>query len=106
MRFILILILLLQVLDVLLHLAINQMEPLRLTAIAILAAGALVGALVAGGAAGILMIAAALCYGLMNVIFLMQNGLSNPSNDVLRVPLFAFVLASLLLSGMLLMRRR
>ena len=106
MRLILIFLLLLQVIDIAIHLATNQVEAVRVTSNLCIAAGALVGTLVAGGVARLLMVLGGLAYAALNLLFLVQHGVINPANDAIRVPMFAFVFASLALYALMSLSRR
>lgn len=92
----------LQVLDVLVHVATGQFEPLRVTGNVIISAGAAAAAVSSSlriGAA----LAGAVYLGL-NVVFVGQHGMVNPATEAVRFPLFGFVLGSLVLLAWLLAR--
>ena len=83
--------------DMALHAALDQVEPMRLVANVII------------GISGFLAIAFTRLVGLggglidlmLNVVFLIQNGVINPVTESLRLPLFGFVVVSLVLMLML-----
>ncbi|MEO0999931.1 MAG: hypothetical protein AAFW69_04920 [Pseudomonadota bacterium] len=94
-----------QALDVLLHVVTGQIEPIRIASNLILVAGAF-AAMRAAGRARLLIAGAVLVYVLLNAVFLGQNGLVNPATEALRIPLFAFVIGSVALALWLERRRR
>ena len=85
----------LQVLDVGLHIVTDQFELIRAISNGIAAGGAILILFAArrgraiGGAAGITYLA-------LNGVFLVQNGITNPATDALRLPLFGFVAFTLI----------
>lgn len=92
-----------QVLDVAVHVATGQIEPVRLASNAVLLLGA-GAAMITRTHASTLLLAAGAAYLALNMLFLAQHGLVNPTTDALRIPLFGFVVGSLL--SALWLRRR
>lgn len=90
----------LQVLDVLVHVATGQIEVIRIISNTVLSAGA-VAAVLAPKRSSPLLLLAAIIYTALNVAFLAQHGLVNPATEALRVPLFVFVTVSVLLAAWL-----
>lgn len=86
----------LQVLDVLVHVAADQFEPLRLTASAMMSLGA-VGAFLTPAQSRTAAPLSALGYLALNVLFVVENGIVNPETDQLRIPLMVFVAGTLAL---------
>lgn len=95
-----------QMLDVALHVATEQFEPIRIASNLILAVGAVAGAMMAGPASRTLVPVTAIAYLAMNLWFLSRHGLVNPATEALRLALFALVLASLALAVWLIRRLR
>ena len=94
----LILQLVVQSLDVAVHVATDQLEPLRVASNLILG----VAAVIAAGQrpfARPLLLAASGAYLAFNILFLFQYGLVNPTTGGVRYPLFAFVMGSLALAA-------
>lgn len=85
----------LQVLDLVVHVATMQIEPLRIASNGVISIGAIAGALVSGSRARSTFFLAAGLYLMLNLLFLAQHGLVNPSTDGLRLALFVFVAGSL-----------
>lgn len=91
---------LVQVFDIVVHVATDQIEPIRITSnvlifvwLGIVASGSLnqMAWRVAGGFVGV--------YAVLNVIFLAENGLTNPdNNDQFRTVLFVLVGVTVALS--------
>ena len=94
----LILQLVLQALDIVLHAATNQLEPLRVASNILLGLAAIVAARSSRFARPILLGASG-AYLALNVLFLFQYGLVNPNTGGVRYPLFAFVSGSLALAA-------
>lgn len=88
----------LQVIDVSVHVATGQVEVLRILANLVIGLGAVVSVRGAG-AVGVMLVGSGLVYLLLNLVFLAQNGVVNPQTGSLRLPLFVFVVGSLLLLG-------
>jgi hypothetical protein len=96
-----------QILDIIVHIATNQIEPLRIASniIIIIAAVLWIIAVVhvvkfwAGFASG-------LVYLVLNGIFLAEFGLINPSSGSIRVPLFLFVLSTIIVNSLILVFSR
>lgn len=86
----------LQALDITLHIATDQFEPIRILSNVIISGGVIWMALSERNARSIAIVSGAL-YLLLNLVFLIQNGIINPATDGLRLPLFAFVIFTLLL---------
>ncbi|MEO1071588.1 MAG: hypothetical protein AAFX77_04885 [Pseudomonadota bacterium] len=84
----------LQALDALVHVATGQVEPIRLSASALIGLG---GVLIVGVKArpGLIASLAGMTYLALNLVFLAQHGLVNPATETIRVPLFVFVMGSL-----------
>lgn len=78
------------------HVATDQFEPIRVVSNIIVAAGA-VTILFVPRLARPLGLAAGLSYLLLNVVFLAQHGMTNPTTEALRLPLFVFVALTLVL---------
>lgn len=93
------LIVLVQVADVLLHAASNQLEPLRITANVLLCMG--LAALFSARGRALFAQVELFCVGAyltLNAVFLATAGVVNPLNGNVRLPLFVFVGVSALLS--------
>lgn len=88
----------LQTLDVVVHAATDQLEPLRVASNVLLGLAASVAAR-SSRFAGPILLSASGAYLAMNVLFLFQYGVINPNTDALRAPLFGFVIGSLVLGG-------
>lgn len=86
-----------QLLDVAVHVATGQVEPLRIASNVIILVGAFAAARLAPPQADRMLFAAGGIYVALNVLFVAQYGLINPATDALRIPLIGFVLASLVL---------
>ena len=82
-----------QVLDILLHVATNQIEYIRITASIVLFAGAL-AAMKATRPAVFLLSCGLLHLGL-NLVFLADRGLTNSTTGALRIPLLGIGIISL-----------
>ena len=90
--------LIVQILDIVVHIAAGEVEVLRFTASALLAVVAIVGFVNVPGMVRLwVAVGAGVTYIAMNAAFVAVFGLVNPATDSIRTPLFAFVLASLLL---------
>ena len=98
-----ILLLALQGVDLILHAATGGIEPIRAVSNGIISVGAIV-ALFAFGLNRQAILLAAIVYVALNLAFLAQHGLVNPSTGSPRIPLFGFVVGSLALIAWL--RRR
>ncbi|MEO0591883.1 MAG: hypothetical protein AAFZ11_15180 [Pseudomonadota bacterium] len=94
----LILQLVLQALDIAVHAATDQIEPLRVASNAVLGLAALVAAR-SGRFARPLLVGASVAYLALNIWFLFQFGLVNPNTGGVRYPLFVFVFGSLALAA-------
>lgn len=88
--------LLLQGLDIALHAATGQVEPMRVTSNGVIALGA-IASIVASNVSKSILLVAGLAYLLLNAVFLLQHGVINPQTEALRVPLFGFMVLSLVL---------
>ncbi len=86
----------LQGLDILLHVAAGQLEPIRLASNAVICIGA-AAFVFASTSSRLAIYVAGLVYLALNAAFLFQNGLINPATNGLRLPLFGFVAVSLFL---------
>ena len=96
-------VLLAQLLDMLLHVRIDQAEPLRIASNVIMIAW--IAALFLGQKARNIALGATGIYLLLNLAFLMQHGFTNADlGGAPRTGLLVFVLATLALSGLLLSR--
>ncbi len=84
-----------QVLDVAIHVTLQQVEPIRIAASLIVLAGAIIAAWRLGAQPRRLVLLAGAAYLLLNLVFVTQNGLTNPATGALRLPLVGFVLLSL-----------
>ena len=82
-----------QLLDVLVHVAVGQLEPVRMLANAFLVGGATDA--VVGSRRALALGLGGLLYLLLNLWFVWQEGLINPATESLRLPLVAFVGVSL-----------
>ena len=102
----LVLLIVLQILDVVVHVATQQIEPIRITSNAVLSAGALAAVLLAVSASRFAIPLAVTAYLVLNLLFLAQHGTVNPTTEALRLPMFVFVLGSLGLSHWLRLRIR
>ncbi|MEL6169273.1 MAG: hypothetical protein AAFR35_11310 [Pseudomonadota bacterium] len=87
----------LQAFDIVVHVATDQLEPLRVASNLILGVAAFIAAR-PGRFAGPIIFVASVAYLVLNILFLFQFGLTNPSTGGLRYPLFAFVAGSLALA--------
>ncbi|WP_432816894.1 hypothetical protein [Sulfitobacter sp. JB4-11] len=87
----------LQILDIVVHVATMQVEPIRITSNLIIAAGTIFGVLNAGKRSRMVIALAAAAYLVLNLLFLAQHGLVNPSTEALRTALFVFVFMSMAL---------
>ena len=83
-----------QVLDVMVHVAADQMEPIRITSNLVIIVGA-VGAYLSGRLNVLLSVLSGITYLVLNAVFIAQAGLANPQTGALRLPLFVFMAASL-----------
>ncbi len=86
----------LQGIDVLLHIATDQIEPIRIAASAVVALAGL-AAVFALRAPALFLVGSGLVYTAFNAMFLAENGLTNPETDSLRLPLFGFVILTVIL---------
>lgn len=91
------LLLALQVLDVAVHVATDQVEAQRIGASVILSAAALV-AVYTSARATVVVMGGELIYLALNALFVWQHGLINPATGSVRLPLFLFVILSLMLA--------
>ena len=85
-----------QIVDIAIHFANDQIEPLRILASVLI----LLAATTAGQLASLrspILLGAGFAYLALNLVFLAQHGLINPETETLRLPLFVFVLVSLVL---------
>ena len=87
-----------QALDIGLHAATDQLEPLRVASNVLLGLAAIAAAR-SSRFAGPILLGASGAYFAMNILFLFQFGLVNPNTDGVRYPLFGFVIASLALTA-------
>lgn len=87
----------LQIMDVAVHVAAQQIEPIRITSNAIIALGAIIAVLGAASVSRLVLLLSAAAYFVLNAVFLIQNGVVNPATASPRIPLFVFVFGSLLL---------
>ncbi|MBI1401148.1 hypothetical protein [Hyphomonas sp.] len=85
-----------QVIDVLVHFLVDQTEPMRIASNTIVLLAALWSLSGAAHSRAAIALAGTAYLGL-NAFFLFQNGLINPATNAMRIPLFGFVGASLLL---------
>ena len=88
-----------QLIDIAFHLATGHVEVLRIVASAVIVVGAVVAttgvAPLAAPARWAIMGTAAAIYLLLNVVFLVDAGLVNPTSGAPRIPLFVFVAMTL-----------
>ncbi|MEX3016412.1 hypothetical protein [Gymnodinialimonas hymeniacidonis] len=87
-----------QILDVAVHVAAQQAEPIRIASNAVLTAGALSAVLPTLSPSRFAIPLAVVVYLMLHVLFLSLNGFVNPTTEAPRLPLFVFVLGSLGLS--------
>ncbi|MBV0913814.1 hypothetical protein [Anianabacter salinae] len=87
----------LQVVDAGLHIAINEVETLRILSNAVLVIGVSLGVFLTRSSRTALW-AGAIGYVVLNLVFVALFGLENPVTGVNRAPLFAFMALSLWLS--------
>ena len=85
----------LQFLDLIVHVATLQIEPIRITSNAVIITGAVAGVLSIGTKPRLAVVLTGAVYLILNSIFLVQHGAINPSTDALRLPFFVFVAGSL-----------
>lgn len=105
MRVITVLVVLVQLLDMAVHVFSSQAEPIRIASNLILAAGGIWAARIDGGRSQLILILSILVYAVLNLVFLVQNGMVNTTTGSARIPLFGFVIVSLVLSSLLVYRR-
>lgn len=105
MRVIFALLLIVQLLDMAVHVFTNQAEPTRIASNLILGLGALFAARQSSGRSELLLIISVLLYAVLNLVFLVQNGMVNTTTGAVRLPLFGFVMVSLALSSLMVYRR-
>ncbi|MGA0236042.1 MAG: hypothetical protein ACO3NE_10680 [Alphaproteobacteria bacterium] len=105
MRVITVLVVMVQLLDMAVHVFSNQAEPSRIASNLILAAGVLFAGRMDGGRSQLILILSILVYAVLNLVFLVQNGMVNTATGSARIPLFGFVIVSLVLSSLLVYRR-
>ncbi|MEO1564199.1 MAG: hypothetical protein AAFR98_12245 [Pseudomonadota bacterium] len=86
-----------QVFDIGLHVAVNEVEPLRVLSNLVLIAGASFGALAQQNWRPVIW-TAALAYVILNLAFVAIYGLVNPETGINRAPLFVFMAVSLWLT--------
>ena len=84
----------LQCIDVMIHVATGQVEPIRIAASGIVAVAG-IAAVYALRAPTMLLLASGLVYVAFNGLFLLQSGLINPETESVRIPLFGFVIGTL-----------
>lgn len=82
-----------QVLDILIHVATNQVELTRIAASALILAGAL--AAMKATRPTLLLLCGGVLYLGLNLVFLAERGFTNTATGALRLPLFGFVIISL-----------
>ena len=92
-----------QALDVLVHVMAGQIEIMRIVSNVVICLGA-VASIFAAKRSDAIILLSGLVYLVLNILFLVENGLINPATDTPRVPLLVFVAGSLLLLSWL--RRR
>lgn len=90
-------VIMLQVVDAGLHIAINEVEMLRILSNAVLVIGASLGVFLARTSTAVIW-AGAVGYLILNLVFVTLFGLENPVTGVNRTPLFAFMALSLWLT--------
>ncbi|MFG5384707.1 hypothetical protein [Yoonia sp. R2-816] len=83
-----------QVVDAGLHVAINQVEPLRILSNAVLTI-AVVSSVFAPQNGRMAILGGAIGYVALNLVFVALYGLENPVSGVIRAPLFVFMVLSL-----------
>lgn len=88
----------LQLVDVIVHIATGQVEPTRITSNVIISAGA-IAALFSPFRSTQLVLVTSTLYLVLNLAFLLQNGVANPATGALRIPLFIFIVGSLVLAA-------
>jgi hypothetical protein len=100
-----VLVLLVQLLDMAVHVFSNQAEPVRIASNLILAVGVIFASRMQGGRSQLVLILSILGYAVLNLVFLMQSGMVNTTTGAARLPLFGFVMVSLILLSLLVYRR-
>ena len=93
----LVLLIVLQGLDILLHVATDQVEPIRIASNVIIGSGAVLALPGPLSRATSLILVSGGIHLVLNLVFLAQYGLVNPTSGGVRLPLFGFVIASLAL---------
>ena len=78
-----------QLIDIAFHLATGQPEVLRIIASSVIVVAAVVSRAVPAGTA--VLVAGAAIYLVLNVVFLTEAGLMNPTTGAPRIPLFVFI---------------
>jgi hypothetical protein len=96
MTMIVLLLALVQAVDVAVHIATDQFEPIRVLSNLVVVIGA-VAALVRPGSASTVLLVAGAGYLGLNLLFVALHGVVNPSSGAPRTALLVFVLASLAL---------
>lgn len=85
----------LQRVDVFLHVATGQVEPIRIAA-SVVVTLAVLAAVFALSRPTLVLVASGLVYAAFNTLFFAGSGLTNPETESLRVPLFGFVVLTLI----------
>ncbi|MEN0001080.1 MAG: hypothetical protein AAF940_09365 [Pseudomonadota bacterium] len=88
----------LQLVDVIVHIATGQVEPIRITSNVIISAGA-IAALFSPFRATQLVLGTSLLYLVLNLAFLLQQGVVDPATGGLRISLYIFIIGSLALAA-------
>lgn len=94
------LIALVQVFDIIIHVTLNQIEPIRLAANGVLLLALLATTLLPSSKGSWILGLSGVAYLILNTIFVLQNGLTNAISGEPRVMLIAIVFATAL-SGLL-----
>lgn len=100
MKFSLVALVVLQIADVVIHVATGQIEPLRIASNVVILAGSL-GAGLGFRNPKVSLLIASVAYLALNIAFLARHGVVNPATESFRSPLFGFVVVSLLLNASL-----
>lgn len=96
-RFPFLLLIAVQIVDVAIHVATDQIEPLRIASNIVISAAALVWSTFPPLRQPWVIWGAGVVYLALNMLFLGRFGLINPATESLRIPLFVFVAASVAL---------
>jgi len=90
----------LQVLDIAVHIATDQFEPLRIASNLVISLAAIAAVFLSRHSSRLLLVSGGF-YLALHLLFLVQFGLTNPATGTMRVPLFVLVAGSLALTALL-----